>query len=99
MRDAGYAHRRREGARSDQQPPAANQLPDSCQPASQPKGPWGNKRRRLQMEPSPHPSPSRQRSQQQRSRQLLSPLRAVWLSPGSTCRLPSMRVCACWART
>lgn len=29
MRDAGYAHRRGEGARSDQQPPAANH----CQPA------------------------------------------------------------------
>lgn len=41
MRDAGYAHRRGEGARSDQQPPAANH----CQLASQPKELWGSKSR------------------------------------------------------
>lgn len=41
MRDAGYAHRRGEGARTDQQPPAANH----CQLASQPKEPWGSKSR------------------------------------------------------
>lgn len=41
MWDAGYAHRRGEGARSDQQPPAANH----CQLASQPKGLWGSKSR------------------------------------------------------
>lgn len=53
MWDAGYAHRRGEGARSDQQPPAANH----CQLAS-PKSYGEVNRGRLQMEPR-NPPPFR----------------------------------------
>lgn len=78
------------GARSDQQPPAANH----CQPAS-PKG-YGEVNRGGCKWSRRNP-PSVAAAAQQRSpaaRSSIPPAHAVWLSPGSTCRLPSMRVCA-----
>lgn len=67
-------------------------------PTQQPKRPWGSKRRAVANGAGPKPPPPRRGSGTAAVTDTSCSVPACvlfWLSPGSTCRLPSMRVCAC----